>query len=160
WFELHDESLRRLEVICFSVARCWFDCRLPAVAEEEIEQLPSDVKRWMTMYSASPLATRFHPNKNELWLHWVLLDSTSARLSVLRRRLLPNRGPNALDSSHIPDRHLTWALRLASHSRNVAFVASRMAHHVRALPAVAGSALRWFGPDVGLNSQYWRFFLS
>ena len=160
WFQLHDDSLRRLEAICFSLARHWFDCRVSAVVQEEIDHLPSAVKRWMAMYSMSPLSARFQPNKDELWLHWALLDSRAARWSILRRRLLPDQLPNAIDSVHVPKQQLTWSIRFSSFVRNVAYVASRFVHHVRALPAVAFSAVRWFGRGTGLGSQYWRFFFA
>jgi len=89
WSRMHAESLRCLQAICFALAHNWFDCRLPETARREIERLPNPVARWMDMYAASPLSSRFRPNKDELWLHWALLESPRARAAVLRRRLLP-----------------------------------------------------------------------
>ena len=160
WSELHAESLRQLEAICFSLAQHWFDCRMSPVAQEQVDRLPSKVQRWMTIYSASPLSTRFHPNKDEIWLHWSLLDSFGARLSVLRRRLLPERWPNISSSVHVPRQELTLAMRLRGYWRNAGFLASRFWYHARALPAVGGSAIRWFWGDAGLGAQYWRFFFA
>ncbi len=160
WAELHDPSLRRLEAICFSLAQHWFDCRVSGVVQEEIRRLPSDVSRWMDLYSASPFTTRFRPNKDELWLHWALLNSRSARWNILRRRLLPEQLPNMLDAVHVPGQELTWRNQLGSHFRIAAYLASRAWHHVRALPAVGFSAIRWFWPGAGLGRQFWRFFFA
>ncbi|MGH9665916.1 MAG: nucleotidyltransferase family protein, partial [Bryobacteraceae bacterium] len=66
WREWHDDSLRRLEAICFALAGRWFDCRLSAAAAEEIERLPSGVARWLALSHAAPLAGLFHPNKDEI----------------------------------------------------------------------------------------------
>lgn len=160
WPRLHDESLRRLEAICFSLARHWFDCRVAEAAREEIERLPAEVSRWMDLFGESPLASRFHPNKDELWLHWSLLDSAGARFSVLRRRLIPASWPITKEALHIPEQQRSRALALRVWGREAAFVAERVAYHARAIPSVAGSAVRWFAKGSGLGSQYWRFFLA
>jgi MFS family permease len=160
WSELHADSLRHLEAICFSIAHRWFDCRLPAAARDEIEHLPAQVKRWLDEYAWSPVAGMFRPNKDELWLHWSLVDSRRARWAVLRRRLLPERLPGPVDSIYIPDRQMTWRLRFRSRWRFLKFAASRILHHARAFLPTAWSALRWFGGDLGLGADYWRFLLS
>jgi hypothetical protein len=92
WMALHTTELRRLQAICFRLASEWFDCRLHAAAREEIAGLPLPVARWFEHYGASPLTAFFHPNKDELGLHWCLLDGIGARIRVTRRRLLPIRG--------------------------------------------------------------------
>lgn len=160
WSELHDPSLRQLEAICFALAGNWFDCDLSEAARQEMERLPPEVTRWMTMYSASPLATRFHPNKDEIWLHWSLLSSAADRVSMLRRRLLPEKWPNVTSFVHARDEQLTLAVRFTSRLRNAGFVASRLSHHARALPTAAWSGMRWFGLSTGLGEQYWRFFFA
>jgi len=160
WSRLHPESLQRIEAVCFSLAQRWFDCRVSPVVQEAIERLPSDVTRWMDWYAASPLTTRFHPNKDELWLHWALLDTRTAKWSVLRRRLLPEQFPKALDSVHVTNQQLTWRVRMARRYRIIQYLSSRFWHHVRALPAVAASAIRWFSGGTGLGRQFWRFFFA
>jgi hypothetical protein len=76
WRELHAPELRRLEVIAFRLAREWFGCALGPVAEEEVSGLPARVEEWFEAFAFSPLESEFHPNKDELWLHLALLDST------------------------------------------------------------------------------------
>jgi len=160
WIDLHDASLRRLEVICFLLAHIWFDCRLPRAVVDEIEQLPSGVKRWLAEYAWSPLASKFQPNKDELWLHWSLLDSLSGRVAVLRRRLIPERLPGPVDGVHIPDHRLTWRMQFRRRWRFLKYAGSRVLHHARAIPPTIGSALGWFGASIELGVDYWRLFFS
>lgn len=160
WSRLHPESLRRIEAVCFALAQRWFDCRVSDVVNEEIARLPVQVTRWLELYAASPLTSRFRPNKDELWLHWALLQTRAARWSVLRRRLLPEHSAKALDSVHVTREQLTWGARFARRYRIVQYLASRFWHHFRALPAVAASAIHWFGGGTGLGRQFWRFFFA
>jgi MFS family permease len=146
WFERHPESLRRLEAISFAIAQRWFGCRMPAAVLQQVESLPSNVKRWLAMYSYSPLAGIFHSNKDELWLHWSLLDSPGDRLQVLRRRLLPGQLPPLVDSSQARD--------------YLPYLASRALYHAGALPSTIWSALRWFGAAPRLGGQFWRFYTA
>ena len=144
WVEWHPESLRRLEAIAFALAQRWFDCRMPAAAFQQVDQLPQEVARWMAMYSGAPLARIFHPNKDELWLHWSLLDSPADRLSLLRRRLLPQQLPPRIDPASA--RHY-WS-----------YLVSRGRYHLGALPSVGWSAGRWFLAVPRLGAQFWRFY--
>ena len=143
WHELHHPSLRRLEAICFALAQLWFDCSMPGAAAEEIEQLPSGVQRWLEIYSGSPLAGRFRPNKDELWLHWSLLDSRRARFAVLRRRLLPENLPGSVDTATIPEQQLTWRIRLRARRQHLVYLGRRSVHHLRALGPTFLGAIRW-----------------
>jgi MFS family permease len=144
WLEWHPQSLRSLEAISFAIARRWFDCRMPGAAPREIEELPADVARWLQTYSVSPLARIFHPNKDELWLHWGLLNSSADRFRILRRRLLPQYPPPLVNSAPV--------------RQYLPYLASRALYHLGALPSAAWSALQWFGPFQRLGSQFWRFY--
>ena len=146
WLEWHPESLRRLEAISFAISQRWFDCRMPAAAIEQVASLSLDVARWMEMYSLSPLAGIFHPNKDELWLHWSLLDSFGDRLYILRRRLLPQKLPPRVEPA--PARQY------------LAYLVSRSRYHLGALPSTSWSALRWFAAASGLGGQFWRFYAA
>jgi putative nucleotidyltransferase-like protein len=145
WRELHDPSLRMLEAICFSLAAAWFACRLPEAARQEIAALPPDVKRWLETYSWSGIESLFHPNKDELWLHWSLIESGWDRMAMLRRRLVPERLPNGFGVTHMPDSQVTRRMRVRSGFDYLKYLASRCSHHARALPSTAWSAIRWFG---------------
>jgi MFS family permease len=160
WFELHDPSLRTLEAICFSFAEAWFACRLPEAARQETERLPTDVQRWLAAYSWSPIEGLFRPNKDELWLHWSLLQSGRDRAAMLRRRLLPERLPGAFGATHVPESQVTWQMRLRNRSSYIKYLAVRLRHHARALPPTLWSATRWFGASLELGPEYWRLLLS
>ena len=157
WREWHDPSLRKLQAICFSLAHRWFDCRLPAAASDEIASLPPEVTRWLELCAFSPLMHLVHPNKDELWLHWSLLDSPRARWSMLQRRLLPPVPPGPVDAVHIPESEITLRIDIRRRWRYVRYAASRVVHHLAALPGVAIGAVQWFA---GLGSQYWTFFIT
>jgi MFS family permease len=146
WLEWHPESLRRLEAISFAIAQRWFDCRMPATALQQVESLSSNVTRWLEIHSYSPLTGIFHPNKDELWLHWSLLDSPGDRLHVLRRRLLPGQLPPLVDSSQARE--------------YLPYLASRALYHAGALPSIIWSASRWFGAAPKLGGQFWRFYTA
>ena len=149
WHQLHDASLRRLEGICFALAQIWFDCRMQEAAAQEIQLLPLEVKRWLAIYSGSPLAGLFHPNKDELWLHWSLLDTSWDRMAVLRRRLIPQNLPGPADAFTIPEGQFTWRIRWRARWKYVEYLAARSLHHLRALLPTARSAIRWFGSTAG-----------
>jgi MFS family permease len=157
WKVWHDPSLRQLEAICFDLARRWFDCSLSVAASEEIERLPSEVTRWLEMCAFSPLMSLARPNKDELWLHWSLIDSRRGRWSMLERRLLPAALPGPVDAVHLPDREITWRIVLRRKWRYGRYTASRVVHHLAASPGVATGAVRWFA---GLKRQYWTFFFT
>ena len=146
WVEWHPESLKRLEAISFAASQRWFDCRMPVAALQQIERLPRDVARWLAMYSGSPLSRIFHPNKDELWLHWSLLDSPAGRVAVLRRRLLPRQLPPRVNQD--------------SARQYRSYVLSRWRYHLGALPSLAWSASRWFLAVPQLGAQFWRFYAA
>ncbi len=144
WMEWHDPSLRRLEAICFDLAHRWFNCRLAPAASEEIGLLPPDVTRWFEMCAFSPLIAHVHPNKDELWLHWSLIDSRRGKWAMLHRRLLPAAPPGPVDAVYLPDREITGRIALRRKWRYGRYAASRLVHHLSALPGVAAGAVRWF----------------
>jgi predicted MFS family arabinose efflux permease len=157
WQEWHDPSLRQLEAICFDLAHRWFGCHLSQVALEEIEALPPEVNRWLELCAFSPLMHLVHPNKDELWLHWSLLDSRRKRGSMLYRRLLPPVPQGPVDAVHLPANKITWRIEVRRRWRYARYAASRVSHHLAALPGVAMGAIGWFA---GLKTQYWTFFLT
>ena len=46
------------------------------------------------------IESTFRPNKEEIWLHRSLLDTSRDRWSVFRRRLFPARVPRFLSNPH------------------------------------------------------------
>lgn len=143
WVRWHPPQLRRLEAICFSLSHRWFGCVLPSAAAEEIERLPAGVTRWLDLCAFSPLMGHVRPNKDELWLHWSLIDSPRGRWSMLSRRLLPASMPGPVDAVHLPDHEITWRIAITRKWRYFRYAASRAMHHLAALPRVISGAVRW-----------------
>lgn len=157
WRDWHDPSLRRVEAICFALAQRWFHCAIPPAVSEEIAMLAPEIARWLDTSAFSPLMALVRPNKDELWLHWSLIDSSHARWSMMRRRLLPESLPGPVDAVHVPDREITPRIAIRRKWRYLRYSAARVAHHLSVLPGVVSGAVQWFA---GLNSQYWIFFLT
>jgi hypothetical protein len=143
WREFHDGPLRRVEAVCFALARQWFGCRLPAIAQEATEQLSDPVRAWLAKYAHTPLVNLFHPIKDELWLHLSLLDPHSSRLRVLRRRLMPLQLPGPVDAVHLPASAKGWRVRLRAAGRYWLFVTTRTWRHARVLVPTLCSGAAW-----------------
>lgn len=158
WRELHSPELRTIQAICFRFAHDWFRCRMAPIPQEEVDGLPESVRNWFANWSRSPLEASFRPNKDELWLHLSLLDSAADRAVVFRRRVIPLKPPGAVDAIHIPDEKLTLVLRIRRQWRYIAYVASRMFHHIRVLLPLTVSGARWWLAQSGLTADYWRFY--
>jgi hypothetical protein len=144
WRSLHSASVRRLEAVAFALAKHWFAPSMPDAAEAEIDALPPSVRQWFEIYGWSPLEGIEKPNKDELWLHMALLDSTSDRAQVLRRRLIPASMPGPVDAIHIPPDQLTLSRRIQRATRNASYALTRAAHHIRLLVPTIWDGIRWW----------------
>ena len=144
WQKLHSPSLRRLEAVAFLLARSWFACSLPDLAELEVSNLPAAVRLWFDLYCWSPIEAIFQPNKHELWLHISLLDSGMDRYDVLRRRLIPVSLPGPVDAIHIPAEQMTLGRRAQKFLRDGKYALSRGWLHSRLLAPTLWEGLRWW----------------
>jgi hypothetical protein len=149
WQSWHAPELRRLQAAMFRLAHEWFGCRVGAVAEEEMERLPSATRRWFSQFAWSPAecsfhAGVFHAHKHELWLHLSLLDSPRDALTVARRRLLPMNLPGPVDAVHIPESQLTWRRRWLKRARYLRHVAQRVGRHAWTLPGAVWGGTHWW----------------
>jgi hypothetical protein len=145
--EWHHNSLRRLEAISFALAKNWFNCRLPDDAQKEIDCLPDGVRQWLRTDARSSLYSVFRPNKNTLWLHLSLLESSRDKRTVLQQGLLPTRIPS-VDAFYIQgssnDGHTVRRGVLARRARHLSYLIGRLAYHVGILPATLWLGLRWW----------------
>ncbi len=116
----------------FRLAEAWFECRMSPIARTEVDAMPAALQRWFDQCASSPAAAFFRPNKDELWLHFCLLDSMRKKWTVLRRRLVPTRLPGPLDSVFIPEARMTWRLRLLKRWQYGRYVRGRGWFHARA----------------------------
>jgi hypothetical protein len=156
WREIHPPALRRLEAIAFRLARAWFGCRLAPVAAEAIDELDAGIQLWFEHYAAAPLEAQFHPNKDELWLQFELLDSPRDRARLFLRRLLPAKLPVAAANVYVPEDQLTWRMRLRGAVKYAGHVISRTWYHTRAVPPVIAHGLIWKSRATRLPAAFWR----
>jgi len=133
WRNLHDDSLRRLEAVCFCLAVKWFNCSVSPEVQNEIDCLPTSVREWFRKYSDSPLNSLVRPNKDALWLHLNMLESSRDRLFVFSSGLFPVRVPPLKAVSQ-------WSLR--AYARFFKHSVTRVAFHLRSLPRTLWEGLR------------------
>jgi hypothetical protein len=93
WKEMHSPRLRSHQAIAFVYAKSWFNCDLPADAEQEIANLSPAVQLWLDLYAGSSLEGMFHENKDWVFLNTALLSSRRQKSAWLRRTLFPQRLP-------------------------------------------------------------------
>jgi MFS family permease len=157
WQQVHSASLRSMEAMAFRLASDWFGCRVPEQVSAEWEQFPEPARYWFAGFSQAPLRGKTHPNKNELWLHLSLVNSTQDRLAVAARRLLPVRRQKAQYAAHVPEELVTWRLRVTRKVFQARFTLRRIRHHSRStLPTLFSGARFWFGMK-GVNPQLFLF---
>jgi predicted MFS family arabinose efflux permease len=162
WRELHDDSLRRLQVTSFRLASQSFDCDLSEDVKREIHDLPFAVHSWFDQYGESLLAGVSRPNKKALWLHLSLLESASDKAAILFRGLFPARIP-PLEAPYIQntaDGQPKKSGEIRKRARHGAYVVVRAVHHARFLPALLWQGVRWWVSTKGLNKQFWTFFAA
>ncbi len=153
WSRSHAQPLRRLEAIVFQLVSRWFACRLPPAAADEIESLPEDVRSWMERFGQSPIEALFHPNKDELWLHLLLVESLPGKYAILFRRLFPVFAPPRLEATTSGD----FEGPAARVRRRLRSAAVRVVHHARALPQTLASGASWCWLRTGLDRGFLRF---
>jgi MFS family permease len=160
WSEYHGASLRSLEAICFALAELWFGCGLNVRAQREIDQLPANVRRWLQLHGRAPIASKFAPNKQELWLHLSLVDALFDKLSVVRRRLVPGRLPGQVDAVTLPDAQMTWRRRVLKRVRYARYLSSRVWHHARLLAPTLWHGLRWWSTGKKIGKAFFIFLAA
>ena len=146
WTTNHSPQLRRLEAVVFQLAEEWFGCRVASQAREEMERLPALTHMWFREHALAPATRDHYANKDEMWLHFSLLESRMDCLRVARRRLFPTT-PRPRDRERYRQRLL---------------------YHARTLPRALMTGIRWAykasgrgeAPAGPLGSQFWWFLTA
>ena len=89
WQSLFSHDLQQGQAVCFALAQRWFGCEMHAIPLLAVSSLRKPVVEWMSHSAASPVESFFTPGKQELALHFALVDSASAKFRIALRRLLP-----------------------------------------------------------------------
>ncbi len=135
------KSSTLVEAIAFRLAVDWFECRTHPVVERLLQSLPSSVQRWFELFAWSPLNALERPNKDELFLHWCLVERWPARLEITKRRLFPIRFNPIVVDAHVPAPDLR--LRVKRRVFGAWFMARRAFRHMQALAPVMWNGVRW-----------------
>lgn len=164
WLELHDPSLRRLEVISFRLASEWFACKLPEEVEEEVDRFPVTVRAWFRELSKSALCPSFGQTKNGIWLHPLLLHSFKDRIYVLRKGLLFRGVPASTspeEAQSQPRRMTPWSKLLKSFLQLISYLTwfvSRSAIRLAKFPPFFLHGLRIWLSAMNLAADAGRSF--
>jgi hypothetical protein len=146
--------LRQEQAICFALAQRWFGNRLHEYAEHAIASLPDEISRWLHFYCYSPIGSAFRSNKDEVWLHWVLVHTAKNRMRVLTRKFVPGGLPGPVDALHLCKQQRTLRILIRSRWRYLLFLSARLKHHVASLWPTACSAVQWFAPSRRQTPDY------
>jgi hypothetical protein len=144
WAGFRAPQRRLVEGIAFRFAAEWFGPDMHPVAREAVGSLPAPVARWFDLFAMSPAVSLTHPNKDELWLHRLLVEGADARRSVTIRRLFPTRGTRVVLDAHVDSRAAGIVLRARRALFEFRFLARRALYHLRALIPLARSGIRWW----------------
>ncbi len=142
WRTWHNRKASALvEAIAFRLAIDWFECPVHSSVQGLCDSLPASVRRWFELFASSPLRSLETPNKDELFLHWCLLNGWRDRVQVAKRRLIPLRFSPVTVDAHVPSPDLR--LRLKRRVYGSWFTARRAFHHARTLAPVMWNGVRW-----------------
>jgi hypothetical protein len=146
WNELHHRELRRLESVSFLLARTWFHCDLPEAVDMELERLPLGTQRWFESPVTCPSPMGWlRPNKDRIWLHVSLLETTADRRKVVFDRLLPRVLPvDAAIASRMPNRSPTPESASYRYSRYIVYLLTRVTYHLWILPTTLWHGFCWW----------------
>jgi hypothetical protein len=162
WRESHDDTLRSMQAIAFCLAKAWFRCDLSAEARAEIDDLSPAIQKWFQTFAWSPLEVMFRPNKDRLWLHLSLVDSSREKQSIWRSVLFPARIPPlrtpAADFDKYGRARTIWPTQ--PHVKYLFYFVSRSVHHTRVIPSTLWHGLRWWVSQRQLGRQFWIFLTA
>jgi len=91
---------------------------------------------------SSPARSVFDSDKDELWLHWALLESRRDAWSIALRRLLLASLPLRARDNYFPETKRTWSQGLRQSAECASYLLSRIVHHLLALLRTAASGAR------------------
>src|ERR1700722_2486035 len=162
WQEQHADSLRSYEAVSFRLARDWLACTLPEEVDQELRNLSPGIQQWFLQFGRSPLEGMFRPNKDGVWLHIALLESSHEKRTVLGNALLPMRIPTVgapgQDTTRQGRRKRFWPSQ--RYAKYAFYIGSRIVYHVRTLAPTLGRGARWWMASIDLGRDFWTFFAA
>ncbi len=162
WRELHNDSLRSSEAICFWLARDWFACDLPEEVEAAVRTLSPGVQQWLIAFNKSPLEGMFRPNKDGVWLHVALLESSRDQRAALRNALVPLHMPSVgapgQDTTRQGRKRKFWPSQ--QYAQYLFYLTSRVGYHAKTLAPTLWRGARWWLARKELGKEFWAFFAT
>jgi MFS family permease len=162
WQELHNDSLRSSEAICFWLARDWFACDLPEPVEAAVQALSPAIHQWLVAFNKSPLEGMFRPNKDGVWLHVALLESSRDQRAVLRQALAPLRVPSVgapgQDTTRQGRKKRFWPSQ--RYAQYLFYLTSRVGYHAKTLAPTLWRGARWWLATKELGKEFWTFLAA
>ena len=162
WRELHHASLRSSEAISFRLARDWFACDLSEEVEAEVRNLSPAVQQWLDLFGGSPLEGMFRTNKDGVWLHIALLESSEDKRAVLRNALLPMRIPTVgapgQDTTRQGRRKRFWPSH--RYAKYLFYLTSRVVYHTKTLAPTLWHGVRWWLATKSFAREFWTMDVS
>ena len=143
WKLCHGPKLRALQLIAFAHAKAWFHCQVHDAVEVEMQALPSKLHHWLQCFTGSSLEGMFCPNKDRIWLHAALLESSHEQRKVVWNGLIPSK----VRGIHHPATRLNNRRKLPDMHpipRYVIYLVSRFSAHARVIPRTLLHGLRWW----------------
>jgi predicted MFS family arabinose efflux permease len=171
WRNLHDDSLRRLEITSFRLAAESFDCSLSEEVWEEIHSSAAGVQAWFREFSKPSFSARFDRRKDGVWLHANFVDSVRDKASVVLRGLLsiPISMPTFVavvgaDRQSTQGAPQSGPSRVLSLCRRVikywGWLVHRVVTRIIPLPFFLWRGLRYGLSTKGLSPQFWTFLAA
>jgi len=162
WKELHDDTLRCLEVISFRMASHCFACRLSEEVEREANLLPNATQAWFQKFADSPLSASFRLNKDALLLHLTLIETPRDKLAVLFKRLFPTPIESvesvSIHNTVIDGQKSVGAFR--ERIRYVGYLISRGGYHTRAVLPTLWHGVRFWLSTKNMSKGFWTFLAA
>jgi hypothetical protein len=158
WRQTYSLRLRMLAAIAFVHAGCWFDCKMNEEVQEEISELPEEIKSWLRTFSGSSLEAMFRPNRDWVWLHSTLLASASDRRRVVSNALIPKRIPGRGSPAILLKLRRAIAPRSSNpHVQYSLYLRARTISHLAMVTKTLYRRFGWWFSQKQLGREFWKF---
>ncbi len=162
WKQTYSKRLRMMASIAFVHAGCWFDCKINEQVDAEIDQLlPEEIKSWLRTFAGSSLEGMFRLNRDCVWLHTGLLQSSKDKRRVISRAFIPNHIPKK--NSAAISMNLRRTIRPRSENAQLQYLfylRSRVASHLTMVSTTLFRRIGWWFSEKQLGRQFWTFLIA
>jgi MFS family permease len=104
----------------------------------------------------------FHPNKDGVWLHVALVESSGDKRTVIRNALapmhMPNVGAPGQDTTRQGKKKKFWPSQ--RYAQYLFYVTSRIVYHAKTLAPTLWRGARWWLATKRLGKGFWAFYAT